>query len=75
MSAIIWIFFTVFWGVVGALLGSFVPNGPNKGVIQIGLSLTAACCYTIWACCYMAQMNPLFGPQLNSVTHEMLRRQ
>lgn len=74
MSALVWIFFTVFWGVVGILLGSFVPNGPNKGVIQMALSLSAACCYIIWASCYIAQLNPLFGPQLKRATQIMMAR-
>lgn len=74
MSALIWIFFTVFWGVVGIVLGSFVPNGPNKGVIQICLSLSAASCYGLWACAYIAQMNPLFGPQLSNITQYLMQR-
>lgn len=74
MSAIVWILLTVFWGIVGIVLRSFVPNGPNKGVIQVGLALTAVCCYAIWLVAYMSQMNPLFGPQLNNVTLALMAR-
>ena len=74
MSATVWILLTVFWGIVGTVLRSFVPNGPNKGVIQVGLSLTAVCCYLIWLVAYMSQMNPLFGPQMNNVTLALMAR-
>lgn len=69
------IFFTAFWGLVGIVLGQFIPNGPNKGVIQISLSLSAACCYLIWLSAWLAQLNPLFGPQLNDHALHMMEKQ
>lgn len=74
MGALSWIFFTVSFGIVGIVLRSFVPNGPNKGVIQVGLALSAVCCYLLWLVAYMSQMNPLFGPQLNNITLSLLHR-
>ncbi|XP_021957870.1 V-type proton ATPase subunit e 2 [Folsomia candida] len=56
------LFFTILWGVVGIVLPFFVPKGPNRGVVQVVLMLTGACCWLFWLCCYMCQMNPLIGP-------------
>jgi len=62
------IVFTALWGVVGIVLPFVVPKGPNKGIIQVVLILTAATCWLFWLCCYMAQMNPLIGPKLEAHT-------
>ena len=74
MGVLAWVFFTVFWGVIGIFLRSFVPNGPNKGTLQVGLALTGACCYLLWVCAYLSQINPLIGPQINNVTLTLMRR-
>ena len=59
------ILFTLIWaGVAGS--GYFVPPGPHQRVIQVCLLLTGACCWLIWLCCYMAQMNPLIGPEVDA---------
>jgi len=60
------IMFTLIWGGVGIVAPYFVPNGPYKRLIQVSLHLTGACCWLFWLCCYMAQMNPLVGPELDS---------
>ncbi|CAK1597897.1 unnamed protein product [Parnassius mnemosyne] len=60
--------FTVLWGVVGIVCPIFAPKGPNRGIIQVVLMLTAATCWLFWLCAYMAQMNPLIGPRLNNET-------
>ncbi|XP_018328223.1 V-type proton ATPase subunit e 2 [Agrilus planipennis] len=65
LSAVPFIIFTVFWGGVGIGLPIAVPKGPNRGIIQVILMLTAATCWLFWLCCYMAQMNPLIGPALD----------
>ena len=57
---------TLIWGGVGGVAPYFVPPGPHKRVIQVSLMMTGACCWLLWLCCYMAQMNPLIGPQLDS---------
>lgn len=57
--------FTVFWGVIGIVFPFLAPKGPNRGILQLVLMLTAATCWLFWLCCYMAQMNPLIGPKLD----------
>ncbi|KAF6198998.1 hypothetical protein GE061_007021 [Apolygus lucorum] len=61
---------TGFWAIVGIVAPIFVPKGPNKGIIQLSLVLTAVTCYLFWLCTYMSQMNPLIGPKLK--THMIL---
>ncbi|XP_014257075.1 V-type proton ATPase subunit e-like [Cimex lectularius] len=56
-----------FWAVVGLVVPFFIPKGPNKGIIQWSLVLTAACCWLIYICTYLVQMNPLVGPRIKSV--------
>ncbi|KAK4883519.1 hypothetical protein RN001_006838 [Aquatica leii] len=64
-TAIPLIVFTVLWGGVGIGLPFVVPKGPNRGIIQVILMLTAATCWLFWLCCYLAQLNPLIGPKLS----------
>ncbi|KAJ3628349.1 hypothetical protein MTP99_015660 [Tenebrio molitor] len=67
-AAVPFIVFTVFWGGVGIVLPIIVPKGPNRGIIQVILMLTGVTCWLFWLCCYVAQMNPLIGPQLDRHT-------
>ncbi|XP_015609906.1 V-type proton ATPase subunit e 2 [Cephus cinctus] len=67
--------FTILWGVVGIVLPFFVPKGPNRGILQLILILTAFTCWSFWLCCYMAQMNPFFGPKLERKTILMMARE
>ncbi|XP_045102659.1 V-type proton ATPase subunit e 2-like [Portunus trituberculatus] len=59
---------TAFFGVVGVVLPFIVAKGPNRGVIQVVLVITAASCWLFWLLAYMHQMNPLIGPQLVNTT-------
>ncbi|XP_070540184.1 V-type proton ATPase subunit e 2-like [Ptychodera flava] len=59
---------TLFWLLVGAVAPFLVPKGPNRGIIQLMLALTAVCCYSFWACAFIMQLNPLIGPNLENTT-------
>ncbi|XP_063221753.1 V-type proton ATPase subunit e-like [Bacillus rossius redtenbacheri] len=67
--------FTIFWAIVGIVLPFVVPKGPNRGIFQVVLMLTAATCWLFWLCCYMAQMNPLIGPRLSNHTVLLIARE
>ncbi|XP_023342600.1 V-type proton ATPase subunit e 2-like isoform X2 [Eurytemora carolleeae] len=60
--------FTLIWGLVGGVAPKFVPRGPHQSLIQMSLLLTGICCWLFWLCCYMSQMNPLIGPELDMKT-------
>ncbi|KAH0945005.1 hypothetical protein HN011_004800 [Eciton burchellii] len=70
--------FTILWGIVaivGITLPLFAPKGPNRGILQVLLILTAFTCWLFWLCCYMAQMNPLIGPKLDNITILVMAQQ
>jgi len=59
---------SLFWLLVGAVLPCVIPKGPNRGIIQTSLVLTAVCCYLFWLAVYLFQMYPLIGPVVDSKT-------
>merc|ERR1719167_710776 len=64
---------TAFWAVVGIILPFVLGKGPNKGVIQVVLVITAVTCWLFWLLCYLHQMNPLIGPEFHNTTVLALR--
>ncbi|KAI9565625.1 hypothetical protein GHT06_009417 [Daphnia sinensis] len=74
-SAIPIIVVTAFWFVVGAILPWFVPKGPNRGVTQTVLVMTACSCWLFWLCCYLMQMNPLIGPEMSNHTLLVMKQE
>ncbi|CAB0008806.1 unnamed protein product [Nesidiocoris tenuis] len=55
-----------FWAVVAFIVPWFIPKGPNRGVTQWCIVLSAICCWAFWGLNYLTQMNPLIGPKLSS---------
>ncbi|XP_059148781.1 V-type proton ATPase subunit e-like [Physella acuta] len=56
------------WAFIGIILPIIIhfvmAKSPNRGIVQICLILTAVCCFIFWIVTYIAQLNPLIGPQL-----------
>jgi len=65
---------TMIWGAIGGFAPLFVPRRDDRNVIQVMLRLIAVSCYAIWLFTYMAQMNPLFGPQLDGISKNFIQR-
>lgn len=65
---------TMIWGAIGGVAPLFVPRRDDRNVIQVMLRLIAVSCYAIWLFTYMAQMNPLFGPQLDGISKNFIQR-
>ncbi|CAD6197116.1 unnamed protein product [Caenorhabditis auriculariae] len=59
---------TAFWALIGFGGPLLVPKGPNRGIIQLMIIMTAVCCHLFWIMVFLHQLNPLIGPQINVKT-------
>jgi len=66
---------TIFWLVVGGVVPWLIPKGDNRGIIQMMLVMTSVCCYVFWLTTWLMQMNPLIGPQINSMVLRIAQNQ
>jgi V-type H+-transporting ATPase subunit e len=74
----VWLTFVIVTGVwlaVGGVGPLFVRAGPNKGVIQTMIVMTAASCYLFWLCTILMQLNPLIGPEMTNTAAFMVQQQ
>lgn len=68
---------TIFWllvGVVGGIGACFLKT-PHRSTISIAIVTTAVCCYTFWLLAFLAQLNPLVSPQVDSAIVGHMRKQ
>ncbi|CAG2118016.1 unnamed protein product, partial [Medioppia subpectinata] len=52
----------------------FLPESPQRPLIKLMLMVGTVCCYAMWLTTYLAQLNPLFGPQVNNQTMALMRK-
>lgn len=67
---------TLLWllvGGVGPLLIFQFSKSPYRGVWMTMLVSAAICCWLHWFITIMAQLNPLFGPELTRAKIYMLK--
>jgi len=64
---------SLIWLVVGGVIPFLIPKGPNRGIIQTMLVLTAICCYLFWLAVYLFQMYPLIGPMVKTSTIKSMK--
>uniref|UniRef100_T1KBX9 V-type proton ATPase subunit n=2 Tax=Tetranychus urticae TaxID=32264 RepID=T1KBX9_TETUR len=73
-SVAVLVIFTAFWAAIGGVVPMFIPRSSDRGVIQTMVIMTAVSCYALWLFTYMAQMNPLIGPQLTGLTQTIVSK-
>ncbi|KAH8311818.1 hypothetical protein KR044_008178 [Drosophila immigrans] len=56
---------TSFW-ILFAVAGCFVASRfKERGIVRCCALLTAFCCWLLWLCTFLMQLNPLIGPRVD----------
>jgi V-type H+-transporting ATPase subunit e len=70
----VFLIFTLIFGGIGGVTPMFLPESPHRPIIKLMLICGSVCCYAMWLTAYVAQLNPLFGPQVSNVTMSLIRK-
>ncbi|CAG2107652.1 unnamed protein product [Medioppia subpectinata] len=74
MGFAVFVLFTLIFGGIGGVAPIFLPESPQRPLIKLMLMVGTVCCYAMWLTTYLAQLNPLFGPQVNNQTMALMRK-
>lgn len=66
---------TLFW-IFFAFIPRFIRTSKaDASVLRLFCIMTSIACWLFWACCYIFQFGPFFGPRLHSNTILILARE